>query len=67
MVAEGSYLVVFDTVVDDIPTDVFPDCSWGGKKNPKSAVKEFLEENDRFIIEEDIENKLLITVAQVVI
>lgn len=63
MVTKGSYLVVFDTVVDDMPADAFPDRPWGGKNNPKTAVKEFLKGNDRFVIEEDIENKLLITVA----
>lgn len=63
LVTKDSYLIVFDTIVDDMPEDSFPDRPWGGKNNPKTAVKEFLLGNDRFVIEDEIENKLLITVA----
>jgi cephalosporin hydroxylase len=63
MVSEGSYLVVFDTIIEDMPDDSFPDRPWGKGNNPKTAVWEFLKRNDRFIIDKDIENKLLITVA----
>jgi len=63
LVTKGSYLVVFDTVVEDMPEDFFPDRSWGKGNNPKTAVWEFLKQNDRFEIDKDIEAKLLITVA----
>jgi cephalosporin hydroxylase len=63
LVTKGSHLVVFDTVIDDMPEDFFPDRPWGKGNNPKTAVHEFLRTNDRFVIDEDIENKLLITVA----
>ena len=62
-VTKGSYLVVFDTVIEDMPDDFFEDRPWGKKNNPKIAVWEFLKNNDRFVIDKDIENKLLITVA----
>lgn len=58
-----SYLVVFDTVVEDMPEDFFPDRPWGKGNNPKTAVWEFLKTNKRFEIDKDIEAKLLITVA----
>jgi cephalosporin hydroxylase len=63
LVKQGSYVVVFDTIIEDMPTDFFPDRPWGKGNNPKTAVWEFLKTDDRFLIDKDIENKLLITVA----
>lgn len=63
LVTKGSYLVVFDTVIEDMPDDFFPDRPWGKGNNPKTAVREFLKNNDRFVVDRDIENKLLITVG----
>jgi cephalosporin hydroxylase len=63
LVTKGSYLVVFDTVIEDMPDDFFPDRPWSKGNNPKTAVWEFLNKNNRFIIDKDIDNKLLITVA----
>lgn len=63
LVTKGSYLVVFDTIIEDMPDDFFPYRPWGRSNNPKTAVREFLKTNDRFVIDKDIENKLLITVA----
>lgn len=63
LVTRGSYLVVFDTLVEDMPEDMFSDRPWGKGNNPKTAVWEFLKSNDRFEVDKEIENKLLITVA----
>ena len=63
LVAKGSYLVVFDTVIEDMPEDSFPDRPWGKGNNPKTAVRKFLETNHRFVVDKEIEEKLLITVA----
>lgn len=63
LVPAGSYLVVFDTVIEDMPADAFPDRPWGPGDNPKTAVREFLRNNRRFVVDRDIESKLLITVA----
>ena len=57
------HLVVFDTVVEDMPEGMFSDRPWGKGNNPKTAVWDFLKTNDRFEIDKEIENKLLITVA----
>lgn len=62
-VTKGSYLVVFDTVVEDMPEDFFPDRPWGKGDNPKTAVWEFLKTNKRFVIDKEMEHKLMITVA----
>jgi cephalosporin hydroxylase len=63
LVTNGSYLVVFDTVVEDMPDDFFPNRPWGRGNNPKTAVREFLKTSDRFEIDKEIEGKLLMTVA----
>lgn len=59
----GSYCVVFDTVVEDLPEDYEWNRPWGVGNNPKTAVRSFLESNKHFEIDESIQNKLLITVA----
>jgi len=63
LVTIGSYCVVFDTVIEDMPADFFPDRPWGKGNNPKTAVREFLHTHDQFVIDTEIEQKLLITVA----
>jgi cephalosporin hydroxylase len=63
LVTKDSYLVAFDTIVEDMPDDFFPDRPWGKGNNPKTAVWKFLEENNRFEIDKELEDKLLITVA----
>lgn len=63
LVTKGSYLVVFDTIIEDMPEDFFPGRPWGKGNNPKTAVCKFLKTNNRFKIDKEIENKLLITVA----
>ena len=62
-VTKDCYLVVMDTVVEDMPEDYFPDRPWGKGDNPKTAVHAFMKETDRFEIDESIHHKLLITVA----
>jgi cephalosporin hydroxylase len=63
LVSVGSYLCVFDTLVEDIPAEYIKDRPWGKGNNPKTAVWEFLKDHDNFEIDKSIENKLLITVA----
>jgi len=62
-VQSGSYLVVFDTLVEDMPDDLIVDRPWKKGNNPKTAVREFLKTNSRFDVDMDLESKLLITVA----
>ena len=63
LVTRDSYLVVCDTVIEDVPDDLIRDRPWGKGNNPKTAVWEFLEASDRFVIDQEYNNKLLITVA----
>jgi len=59
----GSYCCVFDTVVEDLSADMFPNRPWGRGNNPKTAVWEYLKSNNNFEIDKDIQHKLLVTVA----
>ncbi|MFM2167462.1 MAG: hypothetical protein RIS79_1833 [Verrucomicrobiota bacterium] len=63
LVGKGSYLVVMDTVVEDMPPGSFTNRPWGPGDNPKTAVREFLKTNLRFEVDEAFEAKLLLTVA----
>ena len=63
LVSVGSYCIVFDTVVEDLPAGSFPDRPWDVGNNPKTAVHEWLKEHTEFEIDRDIDNKLLISVA----
>ena len=63
LVSEGSYCVVFDTVVEDMPYSMYPDRPWGKGDNPKTAVREFMQNNSDFEIDTALQAKLLITVA----
>ena len=63
LVSVGSYCVVFDTIVEDLPKAMFPDRPWGPGNNPKTAVWEYLKGHPEFEIDRSIQHKLLITVA----
>jgi cephalosporin hydroxylase len=59
----GSYCVVFDTVVEDLPKSLSGDRPWGPGDNPKTAVREYLASHPEFVVDRAIDHKLLIGVA----
>lgn len=61
-VSVGSYCVVFDTIVEDMPVKMY-DRPWDVGNNPKTAVFEFLKKSSDFEIDKQLDNKLLISVA----
>lgn len=63
LVTAGSYLIVMDTVIADMHPDTFQNMPWSKEKNPKTSVREFLKNSDRFKVDFDVQNKLLITAA----
>ncbi len=63
LTSKDSYCIVFDTIIEDMSENSFPDRPWDIGNNPKTAVWEFLKNNEKFVIDKNIENKLLITVA----
>ena len=64
LVSIDSYIVVFDTFVEDLPEDYkWTDRPWGKGNNPRTAVWEWMKSNKNFSIDKSIEDKLLITSA----
>lgn len=63
LVSIGSYCVVFDTVIEDMPKEMFPDRPWGPGNSPMTAVSDYLKVHAEFEIDKNIPNKLLVTVA----
>lgn len=63
LVSVDSYCVVFDTVIEDMPADAFPDRPWGQGDNPKTAVQAYLATTNDFEIDRSMDARLLISVA----
>lgn len=63
LVSVESYCVVFDTFVEDMPVDLFPNRPWAPGNSPKTAVCEYIKKYPKFEIDNHVFNKLLISVA----
>ena len=63
LVAVGSYCVVFDTIIESMPADMYPDRAWGPGNSPKTALTEYLVSHGEFEIDKRIDQQLLISVA----
>lgn len=63
LVSKDCYCVVFDTIVEQMPKDAYPERPWGVGNNPATAVNEFLTHHPEFYMDAEIDDKLLITVA----
>jgi cephalosporin hydroxylase len=63
LTSKDSYCVVFDTIIEDLPDEIFPDRPWGVGNNPKTAVRDFLKSHPDFEIDKSVDHKLLISVA----
>lgn len=63
LVTSGSYLVVFDTVIEHLADEFHAGRPWKRGNSPSTAVHEFLDANSEFSIDQTFERKLLVTVA----
>jgi len=74
LVSHGSYCVVWDTGIDDFPDGFVTDRPWGKGNNPKTALVYYLKNLEKdgrdrfgmpinFVIDKDIESKIMITAA----
>ncbi len=63
LVRKGAPLVVFGTSVASLDPTIDLGREWNQKRNPMSALEEFMRENDRFEVDREINDKLLITDA----
>lgn len=60
-VGKGSYMVVGDTIVEDIPVQEHRSRPWGPGNNPATAIRTFLKEEPRFEPDARLSGKLLFT------
>ena len=63
LVTPGSYCVVFDTVVEELPKSLYPTRPWGPGDNPMTAARKYLESHPEFEVDRSIDHKLLLSVA----
>jgi cephalosporin hydroxylase len=63
LVGKDSYLIVYDTSIEDMPEGWQSGRGWAKDRNPKTAVREFLRVNHRFVVDREVENRLLQTTA----
>lgn len=75
LVTKGSYCIVWDSSVEDLPVGFIKNRPWGKGSNPKTAIFEFLKQlkNNQFELSEatlldfeidkNIESKIMITAA----
>lgn len=61
LVTVGQYLVVSDTIVEDIPPQTHRPRPWGPGDNPKTALRAYLKETDAFERDAYYNGKLLAT------
>jgi cephalosporin hydroxylase len=63
LVSVGSYCVVFDSTIEDMPAELFEDREWGPGNSPRSAATRYLEKNSGFTVDRDIDCRLVLTAA----
>jgi cephalosporin hydroxylase len=64
LVKKDGYLIVCDTIIDEMAQEgIGAGRPWGAGNSPMTAVTDFLSSTDRFVVDEAIDDKLLITVS----
>ncbi len=63
LVTKECYLVVCDTLIEDMPAGSFSDRPWDKGNNPRTAVDAYLKTTRRFEVNQAIDAKLQISVA----
>src|SRR3989344_4169389 len=53
LVSKGSYCVVFDTLIEELPRTFWKNRPWGKGDNPKTAVDSFLRKNKNFVVDKE--------------
>jgi len=64
LVTPGSYCVVFDTLIEELPPASIGDRPWHKNANPLTALREYMKETDDFEIDSARHGKLQLTVAR---
>ncbi|MEA1938052.1 MAG: cephalosporin hydroxylase family protein [Pseudomonadota bacterium] len=75
LTSRGCYCIVFDTIIEDLPSDTYPDRPWTHGNNPKTAVHAYLQRLNEtpvtdtdgdplhFVCDHAMHEKLLLTVT----
>ena len=63
LVTLGSYCIVFDTVIERLPSGLYTDRPWDVGDNPMTACRQWLKTHPEFSIDQSINNRLQISVA----
>jgi cephalosporin hydroxylase len=63
LTSDNGYCIVFDALNEDVPADMFLDRSWGPGNIPKTAIREYIDNYPKLIIDMDIQSNYLITAA----
>jgi cephalosporin hydroxylase len=63
LVTPGSYVVVLDTIMEELPADTFAGKPYGKGNNPGTATRAFLAADRRFEPDYEIEDRVLLTLA----
>ena len=63
LVTPGSYIIVLDTIMEDLPEDYFAGKAYGKGNNPGTALRAFLATQPPFEVDHDIEDRVLMTLA----
>src|SRR5256886_17155761 len=61
LVTPGQFLVVCDTVLEEVPEQTHRPRDWGPGSNPMTALTEYLREHDQFATDPRFTDKLLIS------
>lgn len=63
LVSVGSYCVVFDTVIENLPSEMYADRPWDVGDNAMTAMREWLASDPGFEIDHAMDAKLQVSVA----
>jgi len=61
LVTKGCYMIVMDTIIENLPSGFMNSTKWDKGNNPYTALHEYLTSNDRFIIDHNKTMKLLVS------
>lgn len=64
LVSMGSYAVVQDTHVEDLPDELWANRPWSHGNSPLTAAKAYLETNPNFVVDPTYQNQAVITCAR---
>ena len=59
LIGKGQYMICSDTIIESMPIHKHHRRGWVPNNNPKTALRAFFKENDRFIVDKSLDNKLL--------